>query len=356
MTPTAPVAQPTIYNIQVLRGIAAMIVVCLHVQPIFESLGLFPPGGGVELSFVISGFIMTFTTRRAAPDVRRFLAQRVARIVPIYWFFTFGIFFAAIITPSLFKNTRPIISHLLLSLGFIPFAKSVGVSARPLLFVGWTLNYEMAFYLLFGLGLMFGRYGLALVVVVLAMGVALGTMIPPEAIVAAFYTSPYIILFAAGIGVALLSERGFGWLHARRWPLLLAIAVAAPPLLYGERLWPVHPAWTVGPASAVVLYAALGLERLGRTIRQPVLLRLGDASYSIYLSHPFLTVAVFNLMARLPGSALLSVATIAATLAIAGFGGWLIHRFIERPLTTAARRLLLPRRDTAAPWHGPAIT
>ncbi len=346
----------TVYNIQALRGLAAMFVVCLHLEPAFTALGVPPPAGGVELFFVISGFIMTLTTRRVPTSPATFLAQRVARIVPIYWLFTFGIFIGAAIAPQLFVNSRPEIGKLLLSLGFIAYSKN-GITAQPLLFVGWTLNYEMAFYLLFTAGLAAGRWGLALIVAVLAGAVVAGAFVDPAAIVARFYTSPYLLLFAVGIGVALAAERGFAWARGRRWLLVAWIAAATPVMLFGEHHWPgVNPAWTVGPAAAIVLYGAVGLERLGTATRNRTLLRLGDASYAIYLSHPFLTVAMLLLVARLPATPVVAVLTILITLLFAAVTGWLIHRYVERPLTTAARRLLLPGNAAARRWTGPSAS
>jgi exopolysaccharide production protein ExoZ len=113
----------------------------------FDTFG----GGGVDIFFVISGFIMVYTTQSHHVGPFSFFVNRVVRIVPIYWLLTLAVFTLAVIAPHLLGATRAAPSELLKSLLFIPFAKSNG-AVQPILFLGWTLNYEMFFYMLFALG------------------------------------------------------------------------------------------------------------------------------------------------------------------------------------------------------------
>ncbi len=145
---TAPrVERKTINSIQFLRGAAALLVLVEHLR--IES-GLYPYGAvGVDLFFVISGFIIFFVTES---DQRNFFLKRIIRIVPLYWLVTFAIAAITIAKPSLFNSASFGVAHFFWSLFFIPhYTEAQGL--RPLLALGWTLNYEMMFYLLFAAGM-----------------------------------------------------------------------------------------------------------------------------------------------------------------------------------------------------------
>src|SRR6185437_14170487 len=132
-------------NIQALRAIAALLVVFVHLAVPVAALGVAPFGaGGVDLFFVISGFIMVYTTVGRPISGAEFLGRRIVRIVPLYWLLTLAVFGIALIAPTLLQFTTASWGQLLKSLFFIPFAKANG-DVQPVLFLGWTLNYEMFF-------------------------------------------------------------------------------------------------------------------------------------------------------------------------------------------------------------------
>jgi exopolysaccharide production protein ExoZ len=124
-------------SIQILRAAAALGVLLDHAGRWLDVAPIVDIGAaGVDLFFVISGFIMVYTSERlfgqtGAPQ--RFLARRIIRIVPLYWTLTA---FAALVLFGFGPNTLG--SYL-----FIPTHRG------PILTVGWTLNYEMMFYSLF---------------------------------------------------------------------------------------------------------------------------------------------------------------------------------------------------------------
>ena len=128
-----------IKNIQTLRFISAFFVILVH-------LPLFGFGAwGVDIFFIISGFIICYITDQSYDN---FLTKRLIRIVPIYWALTFIIFLISIFFPFLLNNTSANYIHLFKSLFFIPFDKN-GIGHFPVLFLGWSLNYELLFYLIF---------------------------------------------------------------------------------------------------------------------------------------------------------------------------------------------------------------
>ena len=135
--------QNKIDSIQVLRFFAAFSVMMVHL-PVFE-FGIW----GVDIFFVISGFIMMYVTEN---NEKFFLLKRIFRIVPLYWILTLGVFALAIFVPDVLNNTTANIVHLIKSLFFIPFDKN-GTGHFPILFLGWTLNFEVIFYFLFSLSL-----------------------------------------------------------------------------------------------------------------------------------------------------------------------------------------------------------
>lgn len=145
-------------NIQVLRGFAAIAVVTFHTV-LTASKYQFPPDllsvlsewgkNGVDVFFVISGFIMVYiqTVKRDTP--LKFLTHRIVRIVPLYWTLTLGLVFLYLLIPGVFNEMKMTSSWALSSFFFIsgPF-----YNTYPVLYLGWTLEYEMLFYVVFAVG------------------------------------------------------------------------------------------------------------------------------------------------------------------------------------------------------------
>ena len=143
----------TLYPVQYLRAAAALVVMLFHVSVLSqETWGLDPRrvdyvgAAGVDLFFVISGFIMAMIVDRPGRfDGREFWVRRIARVAPAYWLITCFVFTLAAVAPSLFNSTTADIPALLTSLLFLAVDTGNG-STVPLLVVGWTLNYEVFFY------------------------------------------------------------------------------------------------------------------------------------------------------------------------------------------------------------------
>lgn len=136
-----------IENIQALRFFAAFSVIMVHL-PLFQ-FGAW----GVDIFFVVSGFIMSFVSEKKTDF---FFIKRVIRIVPLYWGLTIIVFFIAIFKSELLNNTTANYEHLIKSLFFIPFDKN-GIGHYPILFLGWSLNFEMLFYLIFYISILISK-------------------------------------------------------------------------------------------------------------------------------------------------------------------------------------------------------
>ena len=134
-------------SIQHLRGLAVFSVVVFHALQ-WEWIPFEPGQFGVELFFIISGFVMWFTTAGRETAPLAFMARRAARVVPLYWLASLTALTVVLIRPGAIPNVIPDSLHVVLSLAFIPHADPNG-NPFPLLNPGWTLTYEAFFYLVF---------------------------------------------------------------------------------------------------------------------------------------------------------------------------------------------------------------
>lgn len=332
-------------NIQLIRAVAALVVVFEHVDKLMNGLGLHKFGaGGVDIFFVVSGFIMVHTTRTEHPSPGLFMRKRIVRLVPIYWALTLGVFALAVIAPDLLQRTTSDFGSLLKSLAFIPFQRFDG-SVFPVLFIGWTLNYEMFFYALFAIGLGFSRYvvGLACTVGALVLLVVIGEATSSRNVIVVFFTDPIILEFAFGIGLALAFARFAPRARASRataWVLgAIGIAAFVAAIAFQSETHTTR-AFSSGIAATILVSIAVWLDASGYSVRWPLALALGNASYAIYLTHPFVTQLVQKATSDMDLNRPVIAAVVAATLAAVCAVGLAVHRCLERPLNGYARRLL----------------
>ncbi|MBZ9671760.1 acyltransferase family protein [Mesorhizobium sp. ES1-3] len=317
---------PSIHSIQYLRALAASAVVCFHVSEQFG--GPFSVGAaGVDIFFVISGFIMWVTTASRPADPAGFISRRITRIVPLYWIVTLLIASAMLIKPQFFYDHLFSPLNLGRSLFFLPLRENGAL--HPIVLQGWTLSYEMMFYLVFALTLFLGeRWRLSVLVGVLTIIVALHLVLPdgyPRS-----FTSPIVLEFAAGVIVGRL------WVQDVR----LSFALALTLLVGGFLLLAVTPVadadmprvlrWGI-PAMLIVTGAVFA-ER-ARPFRPVALFNfLGEASYSIYLWHALMGVAVTGITLRLGMLPALQPAVIVVlSLAFSA----MLYLVVEKPLIRA---------------------
>ncbi len=351
--PTA--TRPVFLLIQVLRGLAALMVVAHHSSLlVLDRLHLgynwVNGASGVDIFFVISGFVMTissFPLRGAPHPSRTFLARRLERIVPMYWIVTLAKVATLLLWPESGKNDIGDWQHVVSSLLFLP-SLSVHVLQDPILLVGWSLNFEMAFYLLFALALLLRKppvWVVGLPLVVAAMADLFG---PPATQPWVFYYRRSMLLeFAGGMLLATVLPQ----LRKVPWWAALGMMLVALRWLWvfreGTILSMRGLVWGV-PAMAIV-GGALSLEaRWGRRMPRWVL-RIGDASYSIYLVHTFVLPAVGLLLVHLRHSWRYEVTMlIAISVALSSLAGVLAYEGIERPINNWFKG----RRRTAVPVTG----
>jgi peptidoglycan/LPS O-acetylase OafA/YrhL len=156
-----------VQNVQALRGAAILLVVVYHTWTIERRYGG-GPGllsdwvavglSGVDLFFVISGFIMVTVTKSLVPGLTtatNFLYHRAARIYPIYWIYSLMLLPIFLVRPDMVNSSQGNQVDLLASFLLLP------QRLLPLLQVGWTLVHEIYFYLIFALFLSIKRLRLA---------------------------------------------------------------------------------------------------------------------------------------------------------------------------------------------------
>ena len=219
-------------SIQYLRGIAAVVVVYFHTG--VNSANFSWPAAlprvfgeaGVDMFFVISGFVMVLVTSRRDMAPLDFLRRRVIRVVPLYWTVNAAIALAGSLYPAAMLENKIIWPHIAQSLLFIPHINPITGTTQPFFKLGWTLNYEMYFYAVFAVLLLVRP--LALRLGLLALGGAACAMFflaaQPRDPLLFVYTNPVMLEFVMGAGVAYAFVGGFvARLNANLgWPLVLA--------------------------------------------------------------------------------------------------------------------------------------
>jgi exopolysaccharide production protein ExoZ len=327
-----------LWSIQVLRFVAALLVLHVHaIEWLMDFRG--DPGifgrpatlfgrCGVDLFFVISGLIIARTaTGLTASD---FIAKRARRILPMYILASLPWVLAGLAIGSF--SWRQMISTGLLW-------PATDVITPPSLPVGWTLCFEMLFYLCFAM--VIWRKWLMWPI----LGTFLFALLFGRGAVASFVGNPIILEFLFGVALA--------YAPPARWaiagiPIGIAILVLGaawnwPPFGGVKDFLAGADGWlrvaTLGVPAALIVWGALQIDT-----KKSILTKLGDASYSIYLFHTPLLTAIVWIMAkfsRAPSDLIMSVA-IGLTILVC----WRIHELFEKPLLAFLGRPLLSARET----------
>ncbi|ODR91766.1 acyltransferase family protein [Sinorhizobium alkalisoli] len=272
----------TIRAIQYLRAAAALAVVIFHAA---EKTGHdFTIGAaGVDVFFVISGFIMWVINDRRPVTPAKFIANRLRHIVPIYWFSTAVMIAGGL--AGLFPNLVLTLDHVLASLVFIPVRSPSSGEIWPVLVQGWTLNFEMLFYAVFAASPLLPRQWRLLANTSLFVAlVTLGLVARSENALWLTHTRPMILEFVAGMILAEFWLRG-KVPGAAIGSSLIACSLGGFALIGGLHL-PFDERST-GPLAVLLLLGALSLKASGRVPMLNLPALLGDASYSVYLWHAF---------------------------------------------------------------------
>ena len=370
--PTKAVAAPgspahrRITHIQALRAVAILLVIFRHIL-VFQSgvkgatgqwRDVFMVGdAGVDVFFVISGFVMVEATRamfRRRHAVYDFFSRRVTRIYPVYWAYLSVLVVVYSVNPSVFNRIAlggriDIGSSYLL----LPAKQS------PLLGQAWSLIHEMYFYTVFALLLLAPRrwlpvglaaWGGAIVAAHIGASHHLLT-VPPLAIM----THPLTFEFIAGCVIALVFERirphRGGWIAFGAGALMLGVIGIVNGAHLHQAVWeiPNDRILLFGIPGALMVYGAVVAELRSGPSMPSIMTTVGNASYSTYLGHVMVIGGLMKIWPGDPPLQALAPAIVLAAIMIACslIAGELSYRFMERPMMRATTKFLNRRRGAA---------
>ena len=293
-------ASKSIVSIQVLRALAALAVLTYHVPIELSSrLGLHDVvprfligAAGVDLFFVISGFIIVYASemlfgRWDAPYV--FFVRRLVRIVPLYWACTGLIVAYWMIARVDFNSIDISFGAIIGSFLFLPYPRPSG-GMMPVIMLGWTVNHEMFFYAAFAGVIFLSRRRTVLTVITVFVAIVMaGQVFKPLPPTITFWSDPIILEFCFGMLIAAAYREGM------RLPRVAAIAlILAGALGYlASGLWSGYAGsrvieWGM-PATAIVAGSVLSNElpssgdsRKGARVPwRRILLTLSGASHRV---------------------------------------------------------------------------
>lgn len=314
-------------SIHYLRAVAALMVVVLHIHTTIEFMrhGAADVGwlrGGVDIFFIISGFVMVRSTAGKAISPRDFFIRRCQRIIPLYWW-------ATLVSMSTIEGQ---FFYKFASMFFIPMTSPVSGAFEPVVPPGWTLNYEMFFYFLFALSLWLTEKWRFWALAALLLALVTMSIFAPAGTLAGFYTNPIMIEFLAGMAIAKYNLKGS--------VLLIPFGFALMFLMYisnDSRLL------TLGVPAAFIVMGAIGSEHRVKSYR--ILNILGDASYSIYIFHLLaLGVLLKNWEGLGLDRAYFALVAVIFIVVIAV----VLHWVLERPIITFFARQNAQSRDRSA--------
>jgi len=320
-------AETRLNGIQMLRGLAAFAVVIYHIQLLAEKNGIINQiivnnisenlYVGVDIFFVISGFIMAKTVVGSDISGLEFIRRRIIRIVPLYWVLTFFLFTSINLISNVMQISSYSYRQLLASLFF---SSDIFYMSVPIIDQGWTLEFEMFFYILISICLIFTRKRNALMLT----GVTL-------ILICLLGANQMFLEFVIGITVYYINK--FIYLKEILFKFTAIFAVLIFLLLFSMDYSSDLRVVIYGIPCALMLLACANIN-LAPTNRLVV---LGEISYSLYLSQSLLlfwfvkgSVLITNQLLQF---FCLSILIPISCVVIAFF----IHKFIEIPLTNLTK-------------------
>jgi len=296
-----------IYHIQLLaakNGIDSVILL----NPIFSHMYY-----GVDIFFVISGFIMTRTVMKSEMSATKFLRNRLLRIVPLYWILSILLFIGINLLSSRSSIQGYSRRDLLWSMAFLSGTIKNQV---PIIDQGWSLEYEMIFYLLISIFLIVskGMNAIFFAICTLFVFVTLGM-------------SQIVLEFGFGIGIYIIVSR----FHLSKLLLRISIMMGITMLTFvslsgiGNDFRSVFFGF---PAALIVLGGTSANVK-----NRKRLILLGEISYSLYLSQSLVLwwLVKFAVQIHFVNAQVIFLLCIAPTICILiGYG---VYNFLERPLS-----------------------
>jgi exopolysaccharide production protein ExoZ len=334
--------------VQGLRALAALSVAFVHVANdavtthhdptgvVGGAARLMPWTAGVDIFFVISGFVIVHASAplfASSGGPWRFLRRRLTRIVPLYWALTTLFLVAGAVRPSAINGESGGAGYIAASYLFIPWPRLDGMM-EPAFGLGWTLNYEMFFYLVLTPFIALHRkLAVGGSAVTLCVLVVIGQSFDFGSAVLTYWADPIILEFILGMGLA--QAVAAGW-SLPGWARIVMVGIAVTALYQQVDAALSWRMFSYGcPGALLVAAAVLGRQTDVRRLPMRVLTRFGDASYAMYLFHPFV-MRGFTLTTA--GTNISGVLYVVLSLMVAQLSALAINAWFERKMTSVLRR------------------
>ncbi|MDX1921682.1 MAG: acyltransferase [Alphaproteobacteria bacterium] len=343
-------------NVQALRALAANGVLLSHILSVEQKYGagftvlsgnVHFGAIGVDLFFVISGFIMAALANNATWD--KFLINRATRIYPPYWFYTTIVLIVSLIAPSMVNSSYDHAPSLWKSYLLIPD------TVMPLLAVGWTLIHEMYFYLVFAFILFASRaVKLPLIAWIGVWAIEIITFNLSSTVtftqpILLLITHPFTLEFILGVCVGMIiRERAFVQISFIIGCIILFIsALYIPPAFtFDIDVKDLRHVCLFGIPCALLVLMALKLEMKTIFISPNWLVELGNASYSTYLAHVLVISAIGRVFLALPyHSTFYEILFVLVCMVAPNMVGLFSYRFIELPMQSRLRTAITKLRQ-----------
>ncbi|WP_322047795.1 acyltransferase [Paraburkholderia sp. J67] len=327
-----------LFSIQYMRGLAAIFVLIYHASHKQVQIAGFGNewsfgASGVDLFFIISGFIMCHVTAHKNIAPREFLVARCTRILPLYWSLSLFALAVYLIEPGMINSSGGT-TTILNSFTLIP------TGDKFLIQNGWTLSYEFLFYFIFSASLLkWCENRLLFVTITMTCFTAVGDFLHPTNPTLQFVTSKMLLEFLMGIvaHIYIKSERN----NSKFSVFLIVIGIAIMTLGSLSASPNQRVVW-YGLPYALLFSGLVSLENTVKFVSTSLIGRamriIGDASYSIYLSHPFVlsTVGIILKRFHMQSATAFSIATMTITSVAAGYVCYIV---VETNLNRLARKI-----------------
>lgn len=321
----SPVKNQKLMAVQIFRALGVSLIVFAHiaiafVNSVYTNTEVTPDWikylygcrSAIDMFFVFSGFIMVYIAHEGFAKKEtpiKFLFFRLTRIVPIYWIYTLlALFFGFLIQNSNLQEgigvQSPSFETFWKSFLFIPYVNTLlpianvdGIMAYPALVVGWTLNYEIFFYILFAFCMRFSLFkGLLTLSGITVMLTVAHQFCPTTLVPLYFWTSPILWKFIIGTWIGYLFSKNIRFNKIPFWLAALFCVIAFMGLffLYVDYAHTDNLFFNVSSGLlATFLTAGIALTKLEHATAPDWVIKIGDASYSTYLSHFFVVAMTF---------------------------------------------------------------
>ncbi|WP_431222589.1 acyltransferase family protein [Serratia sp. L9] len=343
------------HGITALRAIAASVVLIVHSSALLSfnheiSKLVILTNIGVDIFFIISGFIITYAHwndfGRGAQGVKGFIRKRFVRIYPMYLLFTLITALALFMMPQLFFSLKSSFELLFSSLLFLP-SKMANGDVTLLLAVAWTLSYEVAFYAIFSIAMLFNRRMALVVTSVALIAWSSLSLIQQDNYISNYFFTTLPIEFLVGMIICIIfkTSSSIPSIAPLTSGVLVVIAIITLYYLFFIAGFDTSELRSntrfiyFGIPALIIFISFFNTPYSKKSTIRKVVEVIGSASYVTYLSH-FLIIGVIKfIMKVIPGTQQLPLAiTVIASCIICTVAGVFIHIYIEKPAISFFRK------------------